>query len=651
MNRLRLRRSALVSAAGLSAFTAAALAAGLGRSVVTTYLPVVLADIRDSPELIGTVMLVNVAAGFLVPLWIGVWSDRLRSRGHSRTMPFILGGALVTSGGLAAVALGTTSGYLVLAATAALAYTGLNAVTTAHRTLIAEAFPARRRARATGAEELALLLGTVAGVGVGGALLEQASWLPFAAAAVLVPVLSVPTVLRMRHREPAIRKPAHRTTKPLAYYTRLVTQPGVRLVLGAQWLWVLGYAALPSFFVLYADRELGLRPSTAGALLVGFGALSGLTMLAAGTIRDPDHHLPLLSMGVALLGGGLLAMAPAQAAIDAAPGLVAAAMGYGVIATVGFPVLTRFIPAGEAGAYTAIYFCVRAAAGVVALPAAGWAIALSDDYRALTVFGGAATLLALGPLAALGGDDLRRWARALDHPRPPDGRFLPVTFVGLLLTAVAALGGGVAVASTALADLDAAGFRFLNDLGPGPAALDGALISPHFRNYALLTAVAAAAAVLWRRGEVIRSVAVVALSALVAFALVRVCWALWDRPRPEEVLDNVAIVDHDWSSFPSFPSGHVAVTTALVVTIARLFPPLRVPLVAVALAVAVTRITAGAHFPSDVIAGAILGVAAAAAALAAMRHSGLGVASAAPRRRVERWRPRIRARAEPAVDG
>jgi Beta-lactamase len=65
----------------LAAFSTAALGAGLGRVLVTTYLPVLLERIRDAPGLIGTVMLVNAIAGFAVPLWIGVWSDRLAALG------------------------------------------------------------------------------------------------------------------------------------------------------------------------------------------------------------------------------------------------------------------------------------------------------------------------------------------------------------------------------------------------------------------------------------------------------------------------------------------------------------------------------------------------------------------------------------------
>jgi MFS family permease len=69
------------------AFAAAALAAGLGRAVTTTYLPLLLDRIADAPGLIGMVMLVNAAAGMVVPLVTGVWSDRLGRRGRARRLP------------------------------------------------------------------------------------------------------------------------------------------------------------------------------------------------------------------------------------------------------------------------------------------------------------------------------------------------------------------------------------------------------------------------------------------------------------------------------------------------------------------------------------------------------------------------------------
>jgi membrane-associated phospholipid phosphatase len=519
------------------------------------------------------------------------------------------------------VAAGTGTGYLVLAACALVAYAGLNAVTTAHRALIAETYDEDTRPAATGSEELALLMGTTLGVAAGGVLIEWHTWAPFAAAAVAVPLLCVPTIRRMRGREEAGKWTPAATRPPLAEYARVAGTPGVRSVLLAQGLWVLGYAALPAFFVLYAERVLDLRPAIAGALLVAFGVVCGVTMLVAGVVARPERHLRLLGAGVVLLGGGLLAMTPADSAVEAAPGLAAAAVGFGLLSTIGFPVLTRFIPEGEAGAYTAVYFSVRAVAGAIALPAAGWTIALTGSYRALIAFGGVAALLALGPILSLAGWSPPRPRAPLPGPPRPDGALLARRALILATISGATLAAGLIVAHTALQGVDEAGFRALNALGPGPELLDEILVGPDFRNYVLLTALTVLAALVWRRGSVVRSLVVVTLSGLVAFLLVRVMWLVWQRPRPQETLDDIAIEAHDWSSYASFPSGHVAVWTAMGVAMAALFPRLLVPLLVAVAAVAVTRIVSGAHFPTDVLAAAVLGWASASAVLGVMGAS------------------------------
>ena len=177
----------------LVAFAAAALAAGLGRAVTTSYLPLLLDRIADAPGLIGMVMLVNAAAGMAVPLVVGIWSDRLGRSGHGRRLPFIAGGAPADRrrpGRRSRSA--RRSSYLVLALAGAVVYTGLNALTTAHRALVPEIFPASGRARATSAQELAMLVGGLLGLGVGGFMTGLAPWAPFALAAVLDPAPDAP---------------------------------------------------------------------------------------------------------------------------------------------------------------------------------------------------------------------------------------------------------------------------------------------------------------------------------------------------------------------------------------------------------------------------------------------------------------------------
>jgi MFS family permease len=592
----------------LVAFAAAAVAAGLGRAVTTSYLPLLLNEIRDAPGLIGTVMLVNAAAGLAVPLVTGFWSDRLARTGRGRRLSFVAGGTVLTGGGLAAVAFGSSTSYAVLALFGAVVYTGLNALTTAHRALVPELFDSSSRARATSAQELGMLVGGLLGLAVGGALTGLAPWAPFALAAILVPLLALPTILRTR--EPASHStPVGPAGLPVGYYLRAASRPRVRGFLLAQVLWVLGYAALPAFFLLYADDVLGLGAAVASLLLALFGIATGVAIAAAGRVRDPNLHQPLLLLGVGLLGAGFLGVAASTSLPTVGAALIAAATGFGLVSTLGFPLFSELIPEGESGSYTALYFSVRSISSAVALPAAGWTVETTGSYRALFVLGGAATFAALVPLVGL--------------PRVPRGRFALVT--GLLAFVPVA---GVLAAQTSLARVDEALFHVVNDLGPGPELL-WTVLDPHTRNYLVLIALALAATAVRQVGA-LPAAARVFGSAFVAWGLLEAVYAVYDRPRPEETLADVSLHGHSWAHLNSFPSGHMAITAALAVSAGLLLPRLRHALWAYVAAVAFTRVLFGAHFPLDVLAGTALGVASALLVAAAFEQVRLPAVATRP---------------------
>jgi dolichol-phosphate mannosyltransferase len=384
----------------LFAFSLAAVGAGAGRALTTTYLPVLLERIDDAPSLIGAVMTVNALAGFAVPIAIGVWSDR-----RGRRLPFIAGGALLTGGGLAAVGLGNGTSYLALGLSAALVYAGLNALTTAHRAIVAEDVEDARRPAATSAQEIAGLVGAVVAVAIGGALIEPAPAAAFALAALVLALTVVPTMIVSRRlglgERQATRSDEASTAQERAGRVRLgeaLRQRGAREVMLAQVLWVFAYAALPSFFVLYAEKSLGLGVGVAGALPLGFGLLTAVGMIVAGRAK-PERVRPLLLTGAGLLGVGLLAAAPAGSLAAAAPGFAAAALGAGLVTALGFPYFARFVPDGEAGRYSGLFFAGRAVAAAAALPLAGLAVELTGSYTAV-LWLGAASLAALAPLAA-----------------------------------------------------------------------------------------------------------------------------------------------------------------------------------------------------------------------------------------------------------
>ncbi|MER7584729.1 phosphatase PAP2 family protein [Kitasatospora sp. NPDC097691] len=89
------------------------------------------------------------------------------------------------------------------------------------------------------------------------------------------------------------------------------------------------------------------------------------------------------------------------------------------------------------------------------------------------------------------------------------------------------------------------------------------------------------------------------------------------RRRPDREEARVVAARHvPMPKSASFPSGHTASATAFATAVGVVLPPAAVPLGALAVAVGYSRVHTGVHYPGDVAAGAVLGFAAAAAALA-----------------------------------
>jgi undecaprenyl-diphosphatase len=94
------------------------------------------------------------------------------------------------------------------------------------------------------------------------------------------------------------------------------------------------------------------------------------------------------------------------------------------------------------------------------------------------------------------------------------------------------------------------------------------------------------------------------------------------RPRPCQ------IEPHCWSKvLPpdkfSFPSGHTMTAFSVALVVSYFYPSLEGPLFFLALSIGVSRIVLGMHFLSDVLAGAVLGVALGCASITTFASFGL----------------------------
>jgi len=105
------------------------------------------------------------------------------------------------------------------------------------------------------------------------------------------------------------------------------------------------------------------------------------------------------------------------------------------------------------------------------------------------------------------------------------------------------------------------------------------------------------------------------LSLVVAAAAATILKVVVHRPRPWFVPPELT----SWKAYlllaiqegklRAFPSGESATTFAVAWTLAWCYPRLRWPLLGVAVTIAAARVVVGAHHPSDVWAGAMLGMA------------------------------------------
>ncbi|HZU89271.1 MAG TPA: phosphatase PAP2 family protein, partial [Stellaceae bacterium] len=228
-----------------------------------------------------------------------------------------------------------------------------------------------------------------------------------------------------------------------------------------------------------------------------------------------------------------------------------------------------------------------------------------------------------------------RFLALLAWPRRLGARPAAATGLAGLATAI-----GVTVSAETI---DRPAALYFHRLGPGVHALFEALTRLGLA-YGYLTLFAFAFAVLHWGGGLprLRHLAspMRALSALPAFLFAAVAASglvvdllkvMIGRTRPKLLFashlygfDGLALRPDHWS----FPSGHTATIVALAAALTWLWPRHVLFYALIAVVVAISRIVVGAHYPSDVLAGAFIAVATTRYVAVLFRHAGIDLAAA-----------------------
>ena len=96
--------------------------------------------------------------------------------------------------------------------------------------------------------------------------------------------------------------------------------------------------------------------------------------------------------------------------------------------------------------------------------------------------------------------------------------------------------------------------------------------------------------------------------------MINVIKVIFGRARPKLFEDAGSYSFDFWardSDYASFPSGHATTAMAFGVALALLFPRLRWVFLCIGMWIAISRMFVRAHYPSDVLAGCLIGGAAA----------------------------------------
>jgi MFS family permease len=378
------------------------LALALAVTVVTTYLPVVAKGFVGSTLIVGLIIGVEGLLAIWLPLVIGAWSDRLRTRIGGR-LPFILAGTPLLAIGLCGMAAAGSIAPVVVAAV--VFFFGYFLAYEPYRALYPDLVSDDAAGRAQGNQALWRGIGTGLALVGGGLLLSIGQAVPFlAAAAVCVASTALLTWGLLRNGVPDEAGEARRGLRRAARRVLELVRgsPQLRSFLIANALWELSLGALKTFIVLYVTTGLGFSRSAASGIIGGVAVLVLLAALASGKLADRVGPIRVLAIGLPVYGLAMLVPLITDVHLLVALAVPFVAIGGGAIMALPYAVLIPLMPDEEHGTLTGVYSFSRGIGTWLGPLLAGLAITTlgglldgTQGYQAMWLVCSASVLLSL----------------------------------------------------------------------------------------------------------------------------------------------------------------------------------------------------------------------------------------------------------------
>ncbi|HEY3341887.1 MAG TPA: MFS transporter, partial [Anaerolineae bacterium] len=267
-------------------------------SVYNVYVPIFLNDrFKLATSVIGIVMTFdNMAALFIQPV-IGVWSDHTHTR-LGRRMPYVLMGTPVAA--ICFVLVPFAQALPLFMASIIGMLLAMALFRTPVIALMPDVTPSPLRSQANGVINLMGGLGGLIAFFVSGTLYKMNPANPFLLGAILLAVSSALLIFFVREPAQPPETVNARRENPFIDFAALFTskEKSGLSILSAIFFWFLGYAALETFFSLYARSHLGISETESPVQLGLMSVMFVLFAVPAGLIGGKLGRRITISSGI-----------------------------------------------------------------------------------------------------------------------------------------------------------------------------------------------------------------------------------------------------------------------------------------------------------------------------------------------------------------
>lgn len=346
-----------------------------GLSLVTTYLPLILERYTHSATLIGFAIGGEGIFSSLIPLWVGVMSDRIWTKRWGRRQPFMIFAAPFMAASLMLAPF--QPGYVPIAISTFVFFAAYHFYTSPYQSLLPDVTPPVSHGRVQGVQTFMRGGGMFMGMVVAGVLFYRWEPLPFILCSVFIMGFTYLTVVKIHEPEPehSLLPPRLGILGEVKRIWRSTRQnKDIQRFMVASFLWESTLAGLRPFIMLYFIYSLGATAQV-GALLLGLVGITYMVAgLASGFLADKYGRSQVMRVGLWVYLGGCLFGAFITDIKWAFVFLPLFGLGGSIVLTLPYAILIRLMPKEHIGQFTGMFSMMRGLANIIAPVVAGGAI-------------------------------------------------------------------------------------------------------------------------------------------------------------------------------------------------------------------------------------------------------------------------------------